>query len=234
MPTQKDPMNEESTETVTESAPTILASRLTFDGPKGPLFVAMAEARKHFGSLNTDAKADVTNKEGKFLYSFKYAPLDVVLEALAPGLHAAGLALMQPFDGDVMYTIVACGESSMTIESPLPPWDTPQQLGSLLTYLRRYQIKGLFGVADSEDDDGNAASGNKAAVTRKEPSVSAPVASTLPQALAAELTSLAKEKGLDGAAFGKLAQETCGKPWKQFGEGDAVKLRAALVMKVGS
>src|SRR5688572_14993672 len=88
--------------------------KLRFEGPRGPLFKAMAEARKHFKSLNTDAKADVTNKEGKFLYSFKYSPLDVVLDALEPGLSAAGIALMQPFDGDTLYTIVACGDSSMT------------------------------------------------------------------------------------------------------------------------
>ena len=69
-------------------------ARLTYDGPKAPLFKALAEARKHFGKLTTDAKADVTSREGKFLYSFKYAPLNVVLEALEPGLQAAGLAFV--------------------------------------------------------------------------------------------------------------------------------------------
>jgi hypothetical protein len=198
--------------------------KLRFEGPRGPLFKAMAEARKHFKSLNTDAKADVTNKEGKFLYSFKYSPLDVVLDALEPGLSAAGIALMQPFDGDTLYTIVACGDSSMTVETPLPQWDTPQHLGSLLTYLRRYQVKGVFGVADSEDDDGNAASGNTAGITRKEPTTAkAPVSTAHSDAAAA-----AKSKGMSGAEFAKLVFEQTGNAWKDCNEADARKVLKAV------
>jgi len=203
--------------------PAIQPSRLSFDGPKGPLFKALAEARKHFGDLSASATADVQMKSGG-KYQFSYAPLDVVLEALAPGLQAAGLALMQPFDGDVMYTIVACGESSMTIETPLPSWTTPQELGSLLTYLRRYQIKGVFGVADSEDDDGNAASGNKAAVTRKDPTVPKPPAS----GVHSQVVDLAKVKGLDGAQFAELVFKTTGHKWKDCAEADAKKVLSSL------
>jgi hypothetical protein len=206
-------------------------SRLTFDGPKGPLFKALAEARKHFGPLTTDSTADVANKEGKFLYSFKYAPLDVVLAALAPGLQAAGIALLQPFDGDAMYTIVAFEGSSMTVETPLPNWDTPQQLGSLLTYLRRYQLKGVFGVADSEDDDGNAASGNVAKVERKAPKAPAATVSALPKPLADEVYAAAKAIELPKADFLKRAHESAGKPWVEFTELDAKKLLAELVLK---
>jgi hypothetical protein len=210
---------------------TDVPSRLTFDGPKAPLFKALAEARKHFGQLTTDAKADVSSKEGKFLYSFKYAPLNVVLAALEPGLTAAGLALMQPFDGDTMYTIVAFEGSSLTVETSLPEWSTPQQLGSLLTYIRRYQIKGLFAVADEEDDDGNEASGNKAQVTRKEPSAPKSAPSTdLSKATQEEVISLAKAKGLDGAALAKLVYEQTGQKWKDCSELDAKKVLAALVL----
>lgn len=213
-----------ATPSIPEPAP---VSRLTFDGPKGPLFKALAEARKHFTSLHTSATADVQMKSGG-KYQFSYAPLDVVLEALAPGLQAAGLALAQPFDGDVMYTIVACGESSMTIETPLPNWSTPQELGSLLTYLRRYQIKGVFGVADSEDDDGNAASGNKANVNRKEPSAPRPQASACPKQLSDDVVAAAKENNLDGKAFAKLVYEQTGNAWKDCDEQDARKVLGVL------
>lgn len=207
--------------------PTVQPSRLKFDGPKGPLFKALAEARKHFGSLSASATADVVMKSGG-KYQFSYAPLDVVLEALAPGLHAAGLALLQPFDGDLLYTIVACGESSMTVETPLPQWSTPQELGSLLTYLRRYQIKGIFGVADSEDDDGNAASGNKAAVTRKEPTTSQPSGPSIPKPLADEVTAEAKRNDLGKAEFFALVKKQTGKGWLECDEADARKLLAVL------
>lgn len=204
-------------------------SRLTFDGPKGPLFKALAEARKHFGSLGASATADVQMKSGG-KYQFSYAPLDVVLDALAPGLTAAGIALMQPFDGDAMYTIIAFEGSSMTIETPLPNWTTPQELGSLLTYLRRYQIKGVFGVADSEDDDGNAASGNKAQVQRKEPTAPAKKTSGVTKETTEEVYAAAKAREMARQDFLAFAVETCGKPWVEFAEVDAKKLLAALVM----
>jgi hypothetical protein len=207
-----------------------VASRLSYDGPKGPLFKALAEARKHFGPLGASATADVTMKAGG-KYSFSYAPLDVVLDALAPGLQAAGLALLQPFDGDVLYTIVAFEGSSLTIETPLPNWATPQELGSLLTYLRRYQIKGLFGVADSEDDDGNAASGNKATVERKAPKTAEATGPKIPEELRKEVSAAAKAIELGYQDFLRRAQKSAGKPWVEYTENDATKLLAELVLK---
>lgn len=204
-------------------------ARLTYDGPKGPLFKAMAEARKHFTSLSANATADVQMKSGG-KYQFSYAPLDTVLDALQPGLVAAGLAVMQPFDGDVMYTIVAFEGSSMTVETPLPQWSTPQDLGSLLTYIRRYQLKGIFGVADSEDDNGNTASGNKAQVTRKEPTVAPKSKSAMSKERADEVTATAKEKGMTGEQFAKLVYEHTGNKWKDCDDLDAAKVLAALVL----
>ena len=221
----------EQTDTSPDPVP---ASRITYDGPRGPLFKAMAEARKHFGSLSAEATADVhgVSKSGKaFDYKFSYAPLDVVLGAIDPGLQAAGIALLQPFDGDILYTIVACGESSLTVETPLPSWTTPQELGSLLTYLRRYQIKGIFGVADSEDDDGNQASGNKAEVSRKQPSAPKPSGPNVPKEVIDEVFAAGKEKGLGKQEFYARAKSVCGKDWLEFTEGDAKKLLADLVMK---
>ena len=209
--------------------------KLTFDGPKGPLFKAMAEARKHFKPLRTEATADVqgVSKSGKaFNYQFSYAPLDVVLDALEPGLSAAGIALMQPFDGDVLYTIVACGDSSMTIETPLPQWGTPQELGSLLTYLRRYQVKGIFGVADSEDDDGNAASGNTAKIDRKEPRASQPSG---PAGVSEEnrklVTAAGKSAELNREGFLAFVQSALNKPWDKCTDKDVPLLLKALEAK---
>ena len=223
-------MSEETTTYVT-SGPVIAPPKLTFDGPRGPLFKALAEARKHFLPLGASATADVQMKSGGS-YRFSYAPLDVVLEALAPGLHAAGIALMQPFDGDALYTVIACGDSSMTIETPLPKWNSPQELGSLLTYLRRYQIKGIFGVADSEDDDGNVASGNKAQVTRKEPTVAPkPSTSKLSPELSAQVVAKAKELELGRDEFGDMVRKHTGKLWKECEDADAQKLLTVLEAK---
>lgn len=215
---------------MTELAPAgadTVSTRITYDGPRGPLFKAMAEARKHFGTLGASATADVTMKSGG-KYQFSYAPLDVVLDALNPGLVAAGIALLQPFDGDILYTIVACGDSSLTVETPLPSWTTPQELGSLLTYLRRYQIKGIFGVADSEDDDGNAASGNTAKVDRKSPRAGQVRGPDIPEPLRTEVTAAAKLNELSQAEFYALVQKQAGRPWVECTEDDARKVLAVL------
>jgi hypothetical protein len=201
--------------------------RISYDGPKGPLFKAMAEARKHFGSLSASATADVQMKSGG-KYQFSYAPLDVVLAALEPGLQAAGIALLQPFDGDILYTIVAFGDSSLTVETPLPNWTTPQELGSLLTYLRRYQIKGIFGVADSEDDDGNQASGNRAEVTRRQPSAPKAQGPAIPEELRKEVSSAARANELGQAEFYALVRKQTGKDWPACDEVDARKVLGVL------
>ncbi len=209
--------------------PETVPSRLTFDGPKGPLFKAMAEARKHFKPLTKTDEVEVQGKEGKRGYTFQYAPLDVVIASLEPGWQAAGIAVIQPFDGDNLYTIVACGDSSMTVTMPLPSWTSPQILGSVLTYLKRYMIKGVFCVNDAEDDDGNAASGNQGTFKKREPQAAPKAqASAIPKPLYDEVIAAAKANELPKAAFDKLVYEQTGNAWKDCDEADARKLLGVL------
>jgi hypothetical protein len=201
-------------------------ARLTFDGPKGPLFKALAEARKHYLSLTADSSADVQLKGGGG-YKHSYADLDTVIKALTPGWIATGLAVMQFIEGDDLTTVVAKDDSSLTIRCPLPGYDTPQQMGSGSTYIRRYQLKAVFCVNDSEDDDANAAQGNKATI-QKAPKVAASAASGVPKALSDEVYEAAKANELDKPAFLKLANEQAKRPWSQYDETDARKLLAVL------
>ena len=202
-------------------------SRLTFEGPKAPLFKAIAEARRHFLSLTADSSADVQLKGGGG-YKHSYADLDTVIKALTPGWIAAGLAVMQFIDGDEVTTLVAFEESSVVIRCPVPGYDTPQQMGSGATYIRRYQLKAVFCVNDSEDDDGNTASGSKAQVTRKEPTAPKAQVSSVPKSLADDVVAAAKDNGLDAKAFAKLVYEQTGNAWKDCDEADARKLLGVL------
>lgn len=207
--------------------PETVPSRLTFDGPKGPLFKAMAEARKHYLSLTADSNADVQLK-GEGGYKHSYADLDTVIKALTPGWNEAGLAVMQFLDGDFVTTVVAKDDSSLTILCPIPCYDTPQQMGSGTTYIRRYQLKAVFCVNDSEDDDANTAQGNKATVSKREPSAPRPQASAIPKQLSDDVVAAAKENGLDAKAFSKLVYEQTGNAWKDCDEQDARKLLGVL------
>ena len=88
-----------------------------------------------------------------------YADINALLEAVEPILHQHGLLLLQPItDGKVVTQIIDC-ESGQVIESslPLPAGLNPQQLGSAVTYFRRYTLQSLLSL-QATDDDGQQAS----------------------------------------------------------------------------
>lgn len=205
--------------------------RATFEGKKAPLFKALAEARKHYLSLTADSEADVQLKGGGG-YKHAYADLNTVIKALTPGWLAANLAVVQMVDGDDLITVVGVEDSSLTIACPIPRYETPQQMGSAVTYIRRYQLKAVFCVNDSEDDDGNAASGNKAQVTRKEPTVTpkSPTSKLSPE-LSAQVVAKAKELELGRDEFSETVRKHTGKLWKECEDSDAQKLLTVLGAK---
>lgn len=93
----------------------------------------------------------------------KYADLGAVLEAVKPVFASHGLAVVQfPGFADGVATLdsVIVHESGEwlagTAGAPLQKADA-QGVGSALTYLRRYSLAALAGIAQ-EDDDGQAAS----------------------------------------------------------------------------
>ena len=49
-----------------------------------------------------------------------------------------------------------------------PAQNTPQGMGSAITYARRYSLSAMLGLAADDDDDGNAASGQQAAQRQTE------------------------------------------------------------------
>ena len=204
--------------------------RLSFEGPKAPLFKALREARKNYKDLS--AVAGMAFGSGANARKHEYAPLDVVIEALAPGWEKAGIAVMQPFDGDLMHTIVCVDESSMTISTTIPNWSTSQDLGAILTYFRRYQLKGVFCVADTEDDDAASAPGGQGKpLGRKEPSATRAAGPAIPEELRKGVTAAAKANSLNGEEFYALVQKQTGKAWPDCDEADARKVLAVLGAK---
>ena len=95
-------------------------------------------------------------------YSYRYADLGTIMSAVRPALAEHGLAVVQlvaTVDDRLLVSTQLRHTSGQTLDSPqlgmrLP--QTPQQLGSLITYLRRYSVLALLGLA-TEDDDGAAA-----------------------------------------------------------------------------
>lgn len=108
----------------------------------------------------TFASKDATNPH----FKSKYADLASVWDACRGPLTANGLAVTQlpASDGPrVTLTTVLMHESGQWISQELTMTagaNTPQGLGSCITYARRYALAAVAGIAP-EDDDGNAASG---------------------------------------------------------------------------
>ncbi len=92
-------------------------------------------------------------------FKSNYATLPQILFEVKPILSDLGLLLLQPTIGGKAVTQIIDVESGemVTSEIDLPTGLNPQQMGSALTYYRRYLIAGLLSL-ELDDDDGRMAS----------------------------------------------------------------------------
>lgn len=97
-------------------------------------------------------------------FKSSYADLASVWDAIRCPISANGLSIMQLPSADgpkVTITTILAHRSGQWISSDLTVTakeDTPQAVGSAITYARRYALQSVAGVAP-EDDDGNGATG---------------------------------------------------------------------------
>lgn len=118
----------------------------------GSLAGALAKAQIAFPPIVRDKEVAVRS------YSYKYAPLDVILAAVREPLSVNGLAIAQLLEGpDLVTLLLHESGSTLTARTPLPPWEGVQQYGSMVTYIRRYALTAMLGIATEDDDDGEAA-----------------------------------------------------------------------------
>jgi hypothetical protein len=111
----------------------------------------------------------------------KYASLAAMRESVVPALAKHGLALTQTtdfHDGAFILRTTLRGPDGEIIESTYPlPVAKPQEMGSAITYARRYTMAALVGIAAEEDDDGNAGQkADKPAAPKAAPPKAAPPA----------------------------------------------------------
>jgi hypothetical protein len=127
----------------------------------GALAAALAKAQTDFPTVTRDKTVTVQTKTGGS-YSFKYAPLDSILNAVRQPLAANGLVIVQLLDdGALVTSLIHESGAILSGRIDLPGTTDIQGLGSAITYLRRYAIQGMLGIAAEDDDDGNRAAGNK-------------------------------------------------------------------------
>jgi hypothetical protein len=139
------------------------------DAPSlGLLVAALAKAQTQFTTVTRDKTVVVQTKTGA-TYTFKYAPLDTILAAVRGPLSKNGLVLVQTLDdGALVTSLLHESGASISGRMALPSTNDIQGLGSAITYLRRYAIQAVLGIAAEEDDDGNRAAGNETRVPAPE------------------------------------------------------------------
>jgi len=98
----------------------------------------------------------VLNKHGLGVYT-TVQPRMVSIEKEATIANEGGICSVE-VDGHFVTCVLFHGDSDEEIASQVycPKQSGPQPFGSFLTYMRRYLIQGLCGVAEDNDDDGES------------------------------------------------------------------------------
>jgi hypothetical protein len=158
------------------------------------------ENLKLHAALADVRKAASVGKSGKNpMFKSEYSTLGDVLTALDV-LPEYGLSFAQYFQDGALVTTVVHLETGEKISSFLqisPEKDTPQSFISCVTYFRRASLLTMFGL-NSNDDDGNLASGGGAFPSRSQPRQKAPAVASTPAVGAATNDVLAEK--LDACA----------------------------------
>jgi hypothetical protein len=127
----------------------------------GALATALSLAQGEMGAALKDASNP--------FFKSKYADLTSVMEAIKGPFHKNGLSFTQlpGMSGDkLVLTTMLLHKSGEWISSETPiiaAKPDAQSMGSAITYARRYALQSIAGVT-ADDDDGNAASGQKMTV----------------------------------------------------------------------
>lgn len=139
------------------------------------IYAALAAAQAKIGGVITaDEKANFGTKGGGNM-SYQYASLAKILSIVIPALSENNIALVQiPSSNERGFSLItqlfhSSGEAiASEIDLPISASgaSNPQNFGSVLSYMRRYAITAMLGIA-IEDDDG-AAAAQAAAVRRRQ------------------------------------------------------------------
>lgn len=171
------------------------------------LAAALAKAQAEFKDPLKNRTADIKSAAANYKYS--YADLPAVYEAVRPALAKNGLAIVHDVamdNGRVFVSTRLLHSSGEAIGNTLswPAGGRIQELGSSITFLKRYTLCALVGVAADEDDDANTvdnnaakteARTNRAASPKKEPEAAAAPSPGDRAELAQLFVDLAKKLG---------------------------------------
>lgn len=128
------------------------------------LAAALCKAQATFGSVPKTKTARIPTKAGGE-YSYNYSDLADILDMIRKPLAENGLSISQmPSSNDgacEVYTLLSHTSGQWigsTIRYPVSAGDI-KLLGTAITYLRRYALAAMLGLASDDDDDGTGSTG---------------------------------------------------------------------------
>ena len=140
--------------------------------PLDQLATALAAFQTEMPTVPKSHTATVKSDKGS--YSYTYADLADVSEAAMPLLAKHGLSF-STLPGPGALTGMLLHKSGQYLTASLPiTGGTPQQVGSSLTYMRRYLLGCMTGIVTDDDDDGLIAQASPSASGRKPAGKAAP------------------------------------------------------------
>lgn len=140
--------------------------------PLDQLATALAEFQAEMPTVPKKHTAQVRSDKGS--YSYTYAGLADVCEVAMPLLARHGLSFAT-LPGNGVLTGILLHSSGQSLTASLPiSGSTPQQVGSSLTYMRRYLLGCMTGIVTDDDDDGQVAASRPRAKPQPKPPTASP------------------------------------------------------------
>lgn len=215
---------------------------------------SIIELAKALAKFQGEVKQPKKDKSNPFFKS-TYVDLAGVVDAITETSSKNGLSFMQHAltgdNGEVGVITIVLHESGEYIESspifakPMKPG--PQEVGSVLTYLKRYSLASAFGITSEVDDDGEngmSRSSNQQSSYQqnnyrqqqpKQQTNSDNISDAQTKALKAKLSNISKNTGVDAKNVYVGALKTLNIPeslnTKDLSKAQATKLIAHLAEK---
>ena len=142
---------------------------MIFSEKNSEVSAALAKSWAELETPKHNATVKVQTKSGGS-YSFDYTDLNGIFETARKVFKENGIAIMQNSYTEVSPNgLLACVETTFLHSSgewvksfPLkfPAAGGMQDFGGQITYMKRYSLSAMLGIATEKDDDANGASGN--------------------------------------------------------------------------
>ena len=118
---------------------------------------ALSEFQSNLPKIEKDANVNLGS------YSFSYAPLETIIQAIKPLLKQTGLSFLHIMNDSILECIIlhSSGQCINTGGIAIKMSNKMQDMGSSMTYARRYTLCAALGIVAEDDDDGNSSDGNK-------------------------------------------------------------------------